>query len=190
MENESKQAILDILAKHTLTLNFKHIPTRYTKDEDGRGPWLKFSVDVLHRGTAILTTTYSMGIGNVPSYMRAVNHLGCELYLPLNIIGEAEVAVELRTGKSTYKILDNGKLSTPVKPYNLQPDELDVWYSLILDGEADSMTFETWCDNYGYDSDSRKAEATYNQCVAIGKTLRLAIGSEELEKLRVAFYDY
>src|SRR5690606_33602845 len=41
------------------------------------------------------------------------------------------------------------------------PHAADVLHSLILDSAAADQTFESWCDEFGYDSDSRKAEATY-----------------------------
>jgi len=41
--------------------------------------------------------------------------------------------------------------------------------TLTLDGYALSVSFEEWCDDYGYDSDSRSAEATYRACRKLGE---------------------
>ena len=44
------------------------------------------------------------------------------------------------------------------------PPIAGLLYSLILDGSACSESFESWCVELGYDSDSRKALATYEAC--------------------------
>lgn len=44
------------------------------------------------------------------------------------------------------------------------PCAADVLYSLILDSSATSQSFESWAKELGYDTDSRKAEATYRAC--------------------------
>ena len=49
-----------------------------------------------------------------------------------------------------------------------EPNERDVLNCLALDveGYENAKNFEEWCDEYGYDTDSRKAEKAYN---VIGK---------------------
>lgn len=67
----------------------------------------------------------------------------------------------------------------------------DVLYSLCMDAEAlDYSDFEEWADNFGYDTDSRKAERTYQACIAIGLKLRNMLGDANLAQLREAFQDY
>ena len=43
-------------------------------------------------------------------------------------------------------------------------------------------SFESWCSEYGYDTDSRKAFATYNTCVAQARQFAAFIGAD-YEKL-------
>jgi hypothetical protein len=66
------------------------------------------------------------------------------------------------------------------------PDLNDVVASLICDGSAhfDSHAFETWCDDFGYDTDSRKAEATFRTCDETGRKLARALTADELAGLR------
>jgi len=47
------------------------------------------------------------------------------------------------------------------------PNVEDVLASLTLDARSaeDSIDFEDWAENFGYDGDSRKAEALYAECV-------------------------
>jgi len=49
------------------------------------------------------------------------------------------------------------------------PTADDVVETLTLDSHALSVSFEEWCDDYGYDSDSRSAEATYRACRKLGE---------------------
>ena len=65
----------------------------------------------------------------------------------------------------------------------------DVLYCLITDSEACSETFESWCSNLGFDTDSRKAMDTYLACQKNGEKLRKA-GVTDIEAAREAFQDY
>lgn len=40
----------------------------------------------------------------------------------------------------------------------------DVLYSLIMDSDACTMSFEEWCGDFGYEEDSIKALETYRAC--------------------------
>jgi hypothetical protein len=44
------------------------------------------------------------------------------------------------------------------------PQAADVLYSLLLDSSAVGQSFESWASDFGYDTDSRAAEATYRAC--------------------------
>jgi len=49
----------------------------------------------------------------------------------------------------------------------------DVLYCLLSDAHGmDYYDFEEWAENYGYDTDSRKAEDIYNKCKVQTKRLR------------------
>lgn len=75
----------------------------------------------------------------------------------------------------------NGRPMRPMSWDNVQsPRELARWkeknvkpvipplagllYSLVMDGSAARQTFAEWCADLGYDTDSRKALATYEAC--------------------------
>lgn len=45
-----------------------------------------------------------------------------------------------------------------------KPNVADVVSSLLLDARAGDESFADFCANFGYDEDSRKAEATWRQC--------------------------
>lgn len=57
-----------------------------------------------------------------------------------------------------YDARDNG--NGVVMP----PCAMDVLYCIWADNPHNA-TFECWCDEFGYDTDSRKAEKAYNACI-------------------------
>jgi hypothetical protein len=52
------------------------------------------------------------------------------------------------------------------------PSPADVLVCLIRDAEACDQSFESWCSDLSYDTDSRKAFATYEACQRNGDKLR------------------
>lgn len=45
---------------------------------------------------------------------------------------------------------------------------------------AINNTFQEWCEEMGYDTDSRSAERSYHECLAQGRKLRKLLGSSGL----------
>lgn len=71
------------------------------------------------------------------------------------------------------------------------PALVDVMYSLIQDTQGiEGETFESWADNYGFDTDSRKAERTFNACKAQAAELDKLFTSKELTDLGELYEDY
>lgn len=60
------------------------------------------------------------------------------------------------------------------------PEVLD---SLVGDASDADETFEEWCGTYGYDTDSRRAEATWKACRKVRADLTKLIGADALETL-------
>lgn len=74
----------------------------------------------------------------------------------------------------------------------ITPDSVDVIWSLVQDASVlDHATFESWVEEYcGYETDSRKAEAIYRECLALALALRNGIGDAGLKTLQEAAQDY
>jgi hypothetical protein len=71
------------------------------------------------------------------------------------------------------------------------PSAPDVLYCLATDADVLNYTgFDQWAGEFGYDTDSRKAEATYRACLDIALQLRNGIGDEALRALSIAAGDY
>lgn len=68
----------------------------------------------------------------------------------------------------------------------------DILYSLFSDSIAINSNFDDWCDDYGYDDDSRSALDTFNQCIDNTKKLMsaLSINRDQLIELAEKFNDY
>ena len=59
------------------------------------------------------------------------------------------------------------------------PKAADVFYAICRDYEArDYQSFEDWANAYGYDTDSRRAERTYNACLGIAQQMHRVLGHE------------
>ncbi len=70
------------------------------------------------------------------------------------------------------------------------PHKADVLHSLILDSSAVDQSFASWCNEYGYDSDSRKAESTYRACQENADKLSRVFSGAEIAALAEALQDY
>ena len=143
---------------------------------------LNWVITIKKKDREILTTDYSQGIGHCP----------CEIFtrvtgrdrLTRNTL-DYEAAVIQETEQGTCW---NGRViftvSKPVPP----PSIVDVFYCLAFDAEVlTAGSFEEWAADFGYDSDSRSAERTYNACLKIALKLQAEIGANALLQLREAF---
>ena len=65
-----------------------------------------------------------------------------------------------------------------------------VLYCLLLDMSCANDTFEEWCSNLGYDTDSRKALQTYLSCQENGTKLRKVFSNDLLKRLEKVLEDY
>ncbi len=61
--------------------------------------------------------------------------------------------------------------------YTKDPELADVLEGLCSDASAGEMDFEDFCAEFGYDTDSRKAEAIWKECRKVARGLAyLGIG--------------
>jgi hypothetical protein len=146
----------------------------------GKGePCINWKCTVSVNGLEAWTGDYSQGPLHLPEFIRhkgsrnSVANYGAEIFA-------CESGKAVRFGAAI-----SGK-GQPLKP----PSMRDVLYGLLMDSEAYSMGFEEWADKFGYNLDSRKAEATYNECAAIGRALAARLSPAEIDRLREVFQDY
>lgn len=64
------------------------------------------------------------------------------------------------------------------------PKIADVLSSLLLDASgSDDRSFEEWCDDFGYDADSRKALEVYLACQKSAVEIRRLLGTKLMDEL-------
>lgn len=175
---QNRQGIRDvigvIIAKHGLTIESVFVPWSLSRNAGEKSPSLNWRVTLKQEGRNILTTDYSAGCGHAPSYQQRET-----------VDSHANVLRECEKGFATYGSM--GMLNTK-KP--ITPEARDVIYSLLLDSDAlDHDSFESWASDFGYDTDSREAEKTYQACLKIALQFR-KIGEAAIVELRDAFQDY
>jgi hypothetical protein len=125
----------------------------------------------------VLETDYAQGEGHCP----AVKHMampGPQHRKPHCLDWDKAVMYELENGREYSFLFQNGR----GKP--ILPPEVDVFACIVGDGyEAiNAGSFEDWADNFGLDTDSRKAEKTYNEALRHGLAMRAAFGETFLSE--------
>jgi hypothetical protein len=66
-----------------------------------------------------------------------------------------------------------------------EPQLADVLDCLASDaaGVENAQSFENWCAEYGYDTDSRKAEKTFKICERQAENLKRLLGDDAFDQL-------
>lgn len=71
-----------------------------------------------------------------------------------------------------------------------KPKISDIIYSILMESEAASMSFNEWCGDFGYDTDSMKAFKTYQACCEEGEMLRKAFTNDQIQVMKIALDGY
>lgn len=101
------------------------------------------------------------------------------------------VPIEYKTGlgnRKAPKIHPWHTTTPPAKPVPPNPD--NVLHSLIMDWQCSQDTYETFCGDLGYDTDSRRALATYLACQEAGPKLRAMRLGKSLQELAGIYQDF
>lgn len=174
-----KQAIMNYLTKLGIAYDAEFIPMKQEKEQH---PQLHWRI-TLTRHPHTMVTNYSQGMAHVKGYKQydkspydtRLNHEACRK--------------TCETGK-LFKKAEHFTWSTnQMQP---KPDLVDVLYCLVSDADViNSIGFEDWAENLGYDTDSRKAEDIYRACLKQTRELLPIInGPKGLETLQELYQDY
>lgn len=96
--------------------------------------------------------------------------------------GAVEVPQGWAPGTHPYKVtlrLGRRQLTVPFfcgPGCTEDPIAADVLFCLVSDAQAGDQSFEDFASDFGYDVDSRKAEATWRTCQSIAPRLRRFLG--------------
>lgn len=87
-----------------------------------------------------------------------------------------------------------GRVGFPIKDlyatFAPVPASAGVIWSLLLDSSASNESFDDWCADLGYDTDSRKALDLYLACQQNGIKLRKVFTCSQLETIQAMLEDY
>lgn len=123
-------------------------------------------------------------------YRRANEREALEQYRKAIAAAEIESGYPMEIDQFAKHMRDN-VFKRKAKAAPILPDPVDVFYSLTMDSSVlDSAGFESWAEDCGYDTDSRKAESIYRACLDIALKLRGAIGESGFAALQETFQDY
>lgn len=157
------------------TIEATYVPPTDLKGWYENGTMLKYTVAVYYKGRHVVTTPYSMGLGHIPGWV----------HKRLVMAEDSAIQAVLKSGKgSLYRDCDGKGILCYKSGPPILPAVADVVGCLATDGSAlDYASFEDWASNYGYDTDSRKAEGIYRQCLDTGLRLKSAMGAEAFQAL-------
>lgn len=84
-----------------------------------------------------------------------------------------------------YTGLGHRKNNKPTTPH-----VADVLYSLVLDTDANDMSFDDWADTFGFNADSIKDLTIYKQCCENARHLKKIFSPTTLATIRELLQDY
>lgn len=170
----------EAMKAHNIEITSEFVPFSQSRNKDNKEKGLNWRVTIKRNGKAILTTDYGAGCGHCPAYKNAKGSKS-------SIYNDNRINTECEKG---FAVAENSEYTTDrTKP--ICPDECDVMNSLLLDSQVlDSPSFEDWASELGYDTDSRKAEKIYQQCMQIALQLKAGLGWEVIGLLNQAFENY
>lgn len=150
-------------------VNVKHVAL-VTREPNGKPvEWAHDAWRVtVTRGKQSWSTDYQSGIGH-RKMDRAVERNGWERFYT-----DARGGIHFRNAED---VAEQG-FSKPVPP-----SAADVLSCVLSEACSGEDTFEAFCDDMGLDTDSRKALATWEACVAIRDAMIRVLGRELYEAL-------
>jgi len=158
--------------------------------KDGK-PWqcLRYSVLLKFNGREIIETNFSFGIGHVNISAVKVPPSTIIPGWPNDEAGFLAVWQRKPNANFTDKEMQLRVAQRLARLQKLNPTLPSVLYSLLSESTAYGQTFEDWCGDLGYDTDSRKAEEIFKACESTGRKLS-KIDGNAIERARELLQDY
>ncbi len=177
-----------------ITVESEFVPFSQSRNNIGDTPTLNWLVTVKRNGKHVITTEYSAGCAHCPGYNAKVpskwDHPD-SMFQKEIVRVECEKGIEQHLGPHGSFMNKTHKVDGRSLPVHIEPDPVNVLYCLVLDSDVlDSGGFENWAYDFGYDTDSRKAEAIYKECIETALKMRAGFSESELSLLRETFQDY
>lgn len=171
---------------NNIRIEYESIPSR---EDWGNDDAYHYNVTLFKKDIKVLTTQYSVRVGHMLGYTMELNRMG---YFRKLVKEMLEKGLEPENEKAFKRHYSNQVISRELFLKNhTKKHELkiaDILYSLVMDSVCITCgSFEDWCENYGYETDSIKASETYKACLQIGLKMNAYFNLPELQEL---FQDY
>lgn len=150
---------------------------------------LRWLVTLRHDGREVWRGDYSAGEGHCPAYRADLPRYEKRQLMD----AELSTGFEHYWAESLNRPLMK-RITTPNSGHIAQrrpilPRLADVVSCLLLDMSAGEMTYDDFCSDFGYDTDSRKAYDIWLTCVDHAAKMR-RLGAERIAQLRELMKDY
>lgn len=217
--SDAEKAISAWMQSHGVTIESVFVPWSQSRAKDdcdeyptrtgtGKRPRrsLNWRVTIKRNGREVLTTDYGAGLGHAPAHQwQAPKDPAARRHYEARLVFETEQGfvssprfnswapddVKPKLVRDESKPAYVGESGGPMKRCKIEPGACNVLASLALDSSVlDAGGFESWAQEFGYDTDSRKAESIYNACLEIALKMRAAFGDAGLNALREACAEY
>lgn len=206
-----KAAIQETIARLGLYVESAFIPFSQSRNKAEKNKSLNWRVTISRNGRDILSCDYSAGIAHCPGYaakrvpaaFKPAHYKkrdgGLRFATAAETLAQYRESVCAEECESGFPMeCDGFALGTyenvfkrKYKAAPIRPDSVDVIYSLVMDSDVLSYSgFDDWAESLGFDTDSRKAESIWKECIGIALSLRAAIGDSGMNELKTAFEDY
>lgn len=153
-------------------------------------PHIAYDVELKYNERRVLLTPYRLGVGHV-NQMKP--RAGATIAVRLSVDEESLLLCWQSQPQAEFKDKDlwAAVAAKLAKYQKVSPQLDDVMHSLLLDGDPyfNNESFEDWCGNFGYDTDSRKAEDMYRACCETGRQIMRSVPREVIEQAREIIQD-
>jgi hypothetical protein len=177
METDKLQTVAESMG---ISIVCEFVPYRdYTAEDWKANRMLQWNCRIMRQGySASPNFDYFQGIGHLGISPFFARHLHTNR---LSIDMEQRLRVTFATGRYADQ-RDCCMTRTALVP----PTLADVLSCLLMDSIAIGYSFDQFCSEFGYDTDSRKAYDTYNACRDAATRLLQIMSLAELASLQVA----
>jgi hypothetical protein len=174
-----------------ITFSTTFVPFAASRNAGSSSPSLNYKVEMLYRGRSVVTFDYGQGCAHCPAYRRedwgGPGRSSARFAMAAR---DRATRAECETG-IIHAPAGNQAGYAPTGRKIPPPKKEDILSCVLLDCTAlHSASFEDWAADYGFDADSRKAEAIYTDSIAFALKIRAALGGELLSTLQEQFQDY
>lgn len=177
----------ELIAELGLEIKNKFVPFSVSKNAEEKNKSINWKVTISAKNKNKIILDYSQGVGHLP-YPQTI--LGCTNYQK-KVVEEA-ILVAVETGIAKKIIFKDKDVKISIGNNEIPfPTLKEVLYCLVSEANVrESLVYEDWANDYGYDPDSRKGKKIYEACKKQTSDLLKVLGSESnLDKIQEIIYE-